>query len=205
MKRIGDIDIDVNDRDRILTKLCHVPASQNALQSTSLTKHNVGVYGQEIYADPFYGFSTLDYNQAEEAGYKKVDLLNLYFLTKLSSKQQLNEFLNEEPDWSMLTNPDTISQLNQISEQVGLMRTLKPASVEELAMAIAIIRPGKRHLLHKKWEEIRRTVWQPDNNGYTFKKSHATAYALNIVVQMNMLKHGIKVKDDHDDFQLNEL
>ena len=101
------------------------------------------------------------------------------------------EVLNKKPDWNMLRNHKTIKQLMQLSEHAGLVRQLGPRSVEELAMTIALIRPGKRHLQNLGWDRIRREIWKPDDTGYTFKKSHAIAYSLNIIVQLNMIKHGI--------------
>jgi DNA polymerase III alpha subunit len=51
-----------------------------------------------------------------------------------------------------------------------------------------MIRPAKRHLIGKSWKEIMQDVWtKPENADYFFKKSHATAYAVAIVVQMNLI------------------
>ena len=53
---------------------------------------------------------------------------------------------------------------------------------------MAIIRPAKRYLMHKDWEEIMKDVWvRPTDGSYFFKKSHAIAYAQAIVVQMNLI------------------
>jgi hypothetical protein len=54
-------------------------------------------------------------------------------------------------------------------------------------MALAVIRPGKSHLKNKSWPEIEKEVWEPNPDGYTFKRSHAHAYSLTIVVQMNLI------------------
>ena len=51
-----------------------------------------------------------------------------------------------------------------------------------------MIRPAKRDLIGKDWTTIMKTVWTvPETGEYYFKKSHATAYALAIVVQMNLI------------------
>jgi hypothetical protein len=61
-------------------------------------------------------------------------------------------------------------------------------TVEQLAAILAMIRPAKRHLIGKSWNEVMKEVWlKPSNNEYYFKKSHATAYAVAIVVQMNLI------------------
>ena len=63
-----------------------------------------------------------------------------------------------------------------------------PKNIEQLAMILAMIRPGKRYLVGKSWSEIEDQVWQkPDNNTYFFKKSHAYSYAMAIIVQLNKI------------------
>jgi predicted acetyltransferase len=70
---------------------------------------------------------------------------------------------------------------------------MKPTSVEKLAAVLAVIRPAKRYLLDKSWEEVMKEVWiKPDGDEYYFKKAHAHAYALAIVLQLNMM-----VKENH--------
>jgi DNA polymerase III alpha subunit len=65
---------------------------------------------------------------------------------------------------------------------------MKPRSVEQLAMVLALIRPGKRHLIGKIWPAVESEIWKLSNDGeYVFKKSHAIGYALAIVVQMNLM------------------
>jgi DNA polymerase III alpha subunit len=61
-----------------------------------------------------------------------------------------------------------------------------PSSIEQLAMFIALLRPGKRHLIGKSWQTIEAEIWIPTEK-YYFKKSHAIAYATSIVVQLNLL------------------
>ena len=48
-----DIDIDLLDRDKALEKIKHVPAS--IYKESKLTKHNTGVYAQDIPKDPVTG------------------------------------------------------------------------------------------------------------------------------------------------------
>jgi DNA polymerase III alpha subunit len=56
-----------------------------------------------------------------------------------------------------------------------------------------MIRPAKRYLIGKDWETILSEVWQKPKHAheYYFKKSHATAYAVAVVVQMNLICEGI--------------
>jgi hypothetical protein len=60
--------------------------------------------------------------------------------------------------------------------------------VEQLSAVLAMIRPAKRYLIGKPWTTIMKEVWtKPENDEYFFKKSHATAYAVAIVAQMNLI------------------
>jgi hypothetical protein len=60
-------------------------------------------------------------------------------------------------------------------------------SITRLAMFLAIIRPAKKHLIGLPWVEVNKTVWDKNDDGYSFKKSHAIAYAHLVVVHMNLL------------------
>ena len=69
-----------------------------------------------------------------------------------------------------------------------MVKSYKPSSVEQLAMILAIIRPGKKHLMGKSFDEIAQTVWdKPVSDEYYFKKAHAIAFATAIVVQLNLI------------------
>ena len=65
-------------------------------------------------------------------------------------------------------------------------RSSEPRSIEDLAICIALPRPGKAHLINKPRSEINREIWMKTDN-YYFKKSHAIAYASAIVVQLNLM------------------
>ena len=69
-----DIDIDFLDRDAALKLFKHTAASRN--DNGKLVKHNTGVYFHHVPTNPFTGLCTLDYKQAEDAGWFKIDLLN---------------------------------------------------------------------------------------------------------------------------------
>jgi hypothetical protein len=61
-----------------------------------------------------------------------------------------------------------------------------PTSIEQLAMILAMIRPGKRYLVGNTWEVIEKEVWEKTDE-YFFKKSHAVGYAVAIIVQLNLI------------------
>jgi DNA polymerase III alpha subunit len=97
--------------------------------------------------------------------------------------------MNQEPLWDLLEQDDFVNLLFHVNGHGSILRQLKPNSVEKLAAILAMIRPAKRYLLGENWSKILTEVWKkPENeNEYYFKKSHATAYALAIVVQMNLI------------------
>jgi len=180
-----DIDIDLLDRDKALDIIRHVPAS--IWKDNKITKHNTGVYAQDIPVDPVSGLASLDYEVADKLGYFKIDFLNVSAYEGVRDEQHLVELMYKEPDWSMLKNKDIVSKLFHISDHYGLVNKLNPQSIDQLAAVLAIIRPGKRHLADSDWNTITKNVWIKPQEGYFFKKAHAIGYAYVIVVQMNLL------------------
>ena len=68
-------------------------------------------------------------------------------------------------------------------------------SIPRLAMFLAVIRPGKKHLIGQPWSEIAKTVWDKGTDGYVFKKSHSLAYSQLVVVHMNLLGQTLNKSD----------
>ena len=80
-----------------------------------------------------------------------------------------------------------ISKILLALNHIEVLKVLKPQSVIELAEVLAIIRPAKRHLLNEDKATISEKVWEkPTDDSYYFKKAHAVAYAVSIVVQLNL-------------------
>tara|TARA_B100000029_G_scaffold156699_1_gene151916 strand:- start:941 stop:1513 length:573 start_codon:yes stop_codon:yes gene_type:complete len=185
-----DVDIDVKDRDKVLEKLKHIPAS--IIQNGEIKKHNTGVYFTDIPTHPFTNSANIDYKEAEDRGYFKLDFLNVGVYEKVKDEKHLIELINQEPNWSLLDHKEIVEGLFHIHNHFDIVSKLKPKSVEELAAVLAIIRPAKRHLLNVSWPEIHSKVWvKPKDNTYYFKKSHAIGYALAICVQLNLLSNAI--------------
>lgn len=182
-----DIDIDFFDRTQMLEQLEHRVAMRK--QKDITVKHNTGIYFQEIPHNPFTNTATIDYEVAEERGYFKVDFLNVSMYEGIRDEAHLLSLLNQSPDWSLLQHQEIVDQLFHINGHFDIVKELKPSSIEELAAVLAVIRPGKRHLLKSGWEGIKKHVWSRPgpNDPYFFKRSHAIAYASAIVVQLNAL------------------
>lgn len=185
-----DIDIDVTNRDVLLEKLKHIPAS--IIQDGVIKKHNTGVYFTDIPVHPFTNCANINYKEAEDRGYFKLDFLNVGVYDKVKNEKHLQELIDQEPDWKLLEHKEIVEQLFHIHNHFDIVNTLKPKSVEQLAAVLAIIRPAKRYLAKQNWNEIESNVWKKPTDGtYYFKKSHAVGYALAICVQMNVLSNVI--------------
>jgi len=188
MKFQSDIDIDFADREQILTLLPHTPAA--IIKDNSATKHKTGVYFTDIPTDPFEGFASIDYKQAEDIGYLKLDFLNVSLYNQIQSEQHLIELMQQEPDWTKLYNKELCAQLIHVGNHYDTLIKMPEAvnSIPRMAMFISVIRPAKRHLIGLPWAEVAKTVWQrPDDDSYYFKKSHSLAYAHLVAVHMNLL------------------
>lgn len=183
---LPDIDLDFADREKILRLLKHHTAG--IIKDNNLSKHNTGVYVQDIPTDPVTGIASIDYKDAEDRGYFKLDFLNVAVYDKVQNEAHLTELMTREPDWRKLQDEEFVKQLFHIGEYADLCKKLKPQSIEQLAALLAIIRPSKRYLQDSDWNTVMKEVWvRPTDDQYFFKKSHATAYAHAIVVQMNLL------------------
>lgn len=184
-----DIDIDFKDRNDILKHISYISATRQ--DNTKLVKHNTGVYLQKVPYDPSNNWCSLPYDQCEDQ-YFKIDFLNFSLYEGIKSEDDLIRYMNQEPLWDLLEQEDFVDLLYHINGHAKILKEMKPKSIEELAAVLAIIRPAKRYLIGKSWTEVFAEVWKkPHNNEYYFKKSHATAYAVAIVIQMNLICESI--------------
>lgn len=183
----SDIDIDFGDRERLLRLIKHVPAAMRDVKP--IKKHPTGVYITDVPYDPVNDMCSLDYKEADERGYFKLDLLNVNIYKAVKDELHLISLMTE-PNWERLKERNFVSVLLHLNKQYDVMQQMPEPinSIPRLAMFLAIIRPAKRNLIGKTWKEISKTVWIDNNTGYTFKKSHAVAYAQLVVVHMNLLE-----------------
>lgn len=185
---LPDVDIDFSNRDKAIELLDGTPAS--IIRDGKATKHNTGMYYHDIPTDPLTGNASIDHKAAEERGYFKLDFLNLGVYDNVRDEAHLDALIAKEPNWERLTNdPEFVSKIVHINNYTDLLAAKKPNSIVTMAMFLAIIRPGKRHLRNKSWQDISATVWDRDSaDGYTFRKSHATSYAMAVAVHMNLIE-----------------
>jgi DNA polymerase III alpha subunit len=182
-----DIDIDFADRKKALGVIKHIPASMTDKDGT-FKKHNTGVYCTSIPYNPLTGISTIDYKEAERRGYFKIDFLNVGVYEGVRNEEHLKQLMETEPLWDLLLQDDFVNLLFHLNGHGTVLRKTCPTSVEQLSAVLAMIRPAKRHLIGQDWTTIMKEVWtKPTGNEYYFKKAHAVAYAVAIVVQMNLI------------------
>jgi len=185
MNNQTDIDIDLFDRNKILSYISHVPASIE--KNGVYVKHNSGVYVSKIPHDPVTNLASIEYKEAEERNYFKLDFLNNSLYEGVRDEAHLISLMEQEPVWELFQHEEVVKNLAHVSNHIEVLKVLKPNTIEELAEVLAIIRPAKRHLLNENRETITSQVWtKPTDDTYYFKKAHAVAYAVSIVVQLNL-------------------
>ena len=158
------------------------------IDGNRLIKHKTGIYFHEVPVDAVTGFCQTPYDQAEEQGFFKIDFLNIGIYNGVRNEEHLIELMNKEPLWDLLEQNDFCNLLYHVNGHGDILRKMKPQTIPQLAAVLAMIRPAKRHLIGKSWNEVGTEIWtKPTNGEYYFKKSHAHAYAVAVVVQMNLI------------------
>lgn len=187
MKFNSDIDIDFGSRDKILEHIKYIPAAMRNV--TPIRKHATGIYVTDIPYDAINDMATIDYTEAENRGYLKLDFLNVHVYDKIRDETHLVELMRE-PNWDKLKESKFVEQLIHLGNHYSSMCKMPEPinSITRLAMFLACIRPAKKHLIGRPWHEVNNTVWDKNDDGYSFKKSHAIAYAHLVVVHMNLLE-----------------
>ena len=123
-----DIDLDFADRTQALSKIKHVTARIKD------RKHNTGVYVTEVPHNPFNELSTINYKDAEERGYFKLDFLNVSIYDKVRDEEHLTQLMEREPLWQLLEHTDFSDKVFHLSGHSELLKQLKPHSVEQLSL-----------------------------------------------------------------------
>lgn len=195
MSDLPDIDIDVSDRVSALSHIPHIKASM--LQDEELRKHPTGIFCQNMPVDPVTGLAVFpsgkkSFDIADEMGFYKIDMIPNTAYQYVNSPDHMDALLEQDTDWSLFLREDVVCQLQHINSHFEIIDAYEPASIEELACMIAIIRPGKTHLIGEPWDVVKKEIWKRDGDQYTFKKSHAIAFAMMITVQLkSMIKAGL--------------
>lgn len=189
----ADIDIDVADFQTVYSLFDCVRARLVNSKHGAIT-HPCGVYFNPVPKDIENDCSYYDYSTMSDAGFFKIDFLNVSIYNSVKNEAHLKELLEMEPDWNLLFNKSISSELFQLNKNMPLLYKHKPKSVIELAALISVIRPAKRHLIDMDMQTILNEVWKPSDNAddFIFKKAHAVSYAMVIVLQLNLLSSTLK-------------
>ena len=194
MRIDSDIDIDFGSRDKLLELIKHTSAAMRNVNP--IRKHATGAYVTPIPYHPVLDIASIDYTVAEKRGYFKLDLLNVHVYENVRDEQHLVELM-VEPDWGKLKDKSFVEKLIHLNNQYyNLEKMPEPIdSIPRLAMFLAVIRPGKKHLIGLPWVEVAKTVWDKGTDGYVFKKAHAISYSWLVAVHMNLLGHSFDEGD----------
>lgn len=165
------------------------------VHNNQLVKHSAGVYFQVVPEDKLTNFCAIPYDKAEEFNLMKIDFLHLSVLNYFESKEEIRHLIKVDPDWELLRSREVVQKLFQIHNQFDLVDQVQPKNIHELADVLALMRPGKRKLLpaYLNNRKVIRTVLfkKMDATQYSYKKSHAIAYAMTIILQLHLIKAGI--------------
>ena len=96
----ADIDLDLADRNILLNLIDAVPARQ--MHQGQVRRHNSGVYVTDIPYDPVNECAAIDYEEAENLGYFKIDLLNMSVYNLIQSPEHYEAMLSADPPRSRL-------------------------------------------------------------------------------------------------------
>jgi len=179
--------------------------------------HPAGVYFYKSVPS-FEGIAIIDYKTMEKYDYQKIDILNNTFLDNMTA-EELNSYIeiieNEDIDWESLWQYEDAYQL---SNYPGILREFQVSSIMDVAIVIAIIRPGtlpnyekmKKFIhtdtiLNKKSDKIKDILKETygiaifdeqfkkmgiNDDKYRYKKPHSLGYAY--VLLIDFLKNGKK-------------
>lgn len=161
-------------------------------KTETITTHPSGYYLTKVPVDKVTGTCSIDYKDMELKGYKKVDLLTNNSYDKFTSKQDVLDHLHKEVPWEKFLDPEFVRQLPHISNHFDLVERVKPRSIDDLADILALIRPGKAHLVEdyiKDKDKTRRNLYKRPKTGAYFKKSHSYSYAHMIACVANKIHY----------------
>ena len=214
--KLSDLDLDIpsDQSDNIRNGLIRSCVINNRGE---IQPHPTGVYFYKSIP-AFDGLSILDYKVMEEKSYQKIDILNNTHLVDITV-DELNEYItnidNDEIDWEALWE---FEEPYQLAKYPGILREFQVSSVMDIAIVMALIRPGALQnydkmkvfihtdkILNKKSEELKEILKETygipvfdeqfkkmgKNDGkYRYKKPHSIGYAY--VLLIDFLKNSKK-------------
>lgn len=186
-------DVDIDTKGGLDKTLYGVRCAIYDSESEKLRPHPSGVIIETVPTDPITGMSCIDYKECDKLGLYKVDLLTNNSYNIFKSQEDMDEHRDMVTDFSLLQIENICTQLPHIGNHYEMVKLIRPTSIDELADVLALMRPGKLHLIDDYMNPNKRAItrdnlYRISNNGMSFKKSHAISYAVMIVTVMNKLK-----------------
>ncbi len=133
----ADIDIDFADRDSVL-KLIQYTSAQQITQG-QVRRHNSGVYVTDIPYDPINNCAAIEYDQAEQRGYFKIDFLNMSVYQLIKNPEHYQEMLIATPPWDRLwQDTEWAKQLVHVGNYTDLLKNMRPSTVPQMAAFISM-------------------------------------------------------------------
>ena len=128
--------------------------------------------------------------------------------------------MNAPVDWNwfiderFFKNEDPSYQIAHLASWYWLCKMYPPESVEDLATLIALKLTAKNYMIPKSagagqkytWEQITERTWgkrddEPKCNSKPFKKSHAVAYALLVVIHAQLIAKHLESPDEEEEVE----
>lgn len=190
-----DFDIDIDVQSSFKREGYGVRASIYNEDKKKLIPHPSGVFVDNMPDDPETKLSAIPYDIGEEMGFVKIDLLSNTSYDQFRNKKDILKCQEriDEIDWGFVNDSEVLKKLPHIRDHQMMLKDLCPKSLDDLADVLALMRPGKLHLIDSYKENKERTRKQlykkPSNGQVYFKKSHAYAYAMMICVLL------VKIQD----------
>lgn len=186
-----DIDIDVAPKSCTDRSVYGVRAMVYNAEQEKILPHPSGVYLEEVPVDELTGLCAFDHKYGNEGGFIKADILSNSAYDKFNNKAEVMKMAGLEPDWNMLGDRRIVEKLPHIGSHYDELVEVNVRSIDDLADFLALIRPGKLHLVDAYLENkksIRPQLYKRPANGKPyFKKSHAYSYAMMIIALMNKM------------------
>lgn len=193
-------DIDIDFQSNFVCQDIFPQAIQASMvnNKNELVKHPCGQYFQKMAIDQITGLAAIPYEEAKLFKYFKIDFLHLSVLDPIRSKEEIRNLINKEPDWTLLKDEENVKKLFHINRQYELLSKVNPHSVNDLSAILALMRPSKRYLINryinmnyeKRYLLDKELYEKPKNGEIWFKRAHAIAYSLTIVLQLHLISQG---------------
>ena len=138
--KFSDLDLDIPSKDSDVIR-------DGLTRATILNErgeyqpHPAGVYFYKSIPQ-YENLSVIDYKAMEDEHFQKIDILNNSYLDDITSDEMdifVDNIENEEIEWSELWEYDEPYQLGKYP---GILREFKVESVLDVAIVLALIRPG---------------------------------------------------------------